>query len=134
MNIFVPGDYADAVNIFVPPTFTDGVHVFIVEGEGTLDVNIDEQAGEWILTGPEFPVSAEHTVTWTTNEPSTYVVDYGLTTGYGGQVIGDVLNTIHSALIIGLDPSTLYHYRVSATDASDNTRVGTDETFTTVSS
>ncbi|MDH7481598.1 MAG: family 10 glycosylhydrolase [Armatimonadota bacterium] len=72
------------------------------------------------------------TITWTTNEPSTSQVEYGLTTSYGNQTPKDTnLVTSHSVLISGLSPTTLYHYRVKSADASNNEAVSSDYTFTT---
>ncbi len=72
------------------------------------------------------------TITWTTNEPATSQVNYGLTTSYGATTTLDTnLVTSHSVLVSGLSPSTTYHYRVRSKDAAGNEKVGTDSKFTT---
>jgi phosphodiesterase/alkaline phosphatase D-like protein len=60
-------------------------------------------------------------------------VDYGLTTRYGAQSVSGTLQTSHSVVITGLQVNTLYHYRITATDAASNVTVGTDQTLTTAS-
>jgi len=72
------------------------------------------------------------TVTWTTDEPSTAQVEYGLDTSYGnftsidsGQV------TTHSADINGLSSYTVYKFRVYSRDVSYNEALSGDYTFST---
>jgi beta-lactamase superfamily II metal-dependent hydrolase len=76
--------------------------------------------------------SASAVITWTTDELSNSVVDYGLTTAYGSTVTNTAMVTSHSISLSGLTASTLYHYRVKSTDASNNTATSTDYTFTTL--
>ena len=71
------------------------------------------------------------TITWSTNELSDSVVDYGQTTGYGGNVFNGSLTTGHTVALTGLSAEALYHYRVSSTDASGNTAFSGDLSFTT---
>lgn len=71
------------------------------------------------------------TITWTTDEPSNSVVDYGLTTGYGSTSSNASNVTSHSINLSGLAANTLYHYRVSSTDPSNNTTVDVDHSFQT---
>jgi serine protease len=71
------------------------------------------------------------TITWTTDEPATSVVYYGLTTGYGNTESVGGYTTSHSVTLTSLSPETLYHYKVESTDSSDNTAQSGDYTFTT---
>jgi Leucine-rich repeat (LRR) protein len=72
------------------------------------------------------------TITWTTDEPATSQVEYGLTTGYSSSTLLDAtLVTSHSVSLSGLDAGTEYHYRVKSEDASENEAVSADATFTT---
>jgi internalin A len=73
------------------------------------------------------------TITWTTDEPATSQVEYGLTTSYGSTATPstDALVTSHSVPLSGLDENTTYHYRVKSKDASDNETMSADYTFTT---
>jgi hypothetical protein len=59
-------------------------------------------------------------VTWQTNEPSTGMVSYGLTTAFGQTVTDSTLATFHSVTLSGLTPETLYYLKVDATDAAGN--------------
>jgi len=73
------------------------------------------------------------TITWTTDEPATGEVEYGLTTSYGSTATSpiDAFVTNHSVPLSGLDENTTYHYRVKSKDESDNEAVSGDYTFTT---
>jgi len=72
------------------------------------------------------------TISWTTNEPADTLVEYGLTTAYGAStVLNAALSTSHGAVISGLTPSALYHYRVKSKDAAGNLATSGDYTFTT---
>jgi hypothetical protein len=75
--------------------------------------------------------STSATVTWTTNENSTSVVNYGLTNAYGSNVNNASSVTNHSLLLSGLSANVTYHFLVSSTDAANNATTGVDETFTT---
>jgi len=68
-------------------------------------------------------------------QATNYVFQYGTTKGYGGQtplaVAGNGTITIKvSQFVSGLQPGTLYHYRVLAVSPA-GTRMGSDRTFTT---
>lgn len=71
------------------------------------------------------------TVTWTTDEPATSRVDYGLTAGYDEFVQDMSLTTSHSMAVSGLDPDTLYHFRVRSIDENSNQSSSADDTFQT---
>ncbi len=75
--------------------------------------------------------STSFTVSWTTNEPSTSVVNYGTTGAYGSTTTQTPLVTTHLVQITGLTASTLYHFRVQSVDAAGNTVVSGDSTQTT---
>jgi len=77
------------------------------------------------------PTSSSATITWTTNEPATSRVDYGLTTAYGSFVSNPNLVTSHSITLIGLSASTLHHFKVTSVDAAGNLASSVDLTFTT---
>jgi hypothetical protein len=63
---------------------------------------------------------ATATVTWNTNELASTQIFYGLTNGYGETSTIGALVTAHSLTLTGLTADTLYHYRVSSTDANSN--------------
>jgi hypothetical protein len=72
-------------------------------------------------------------VSWTTDEPATSRIQYGLTTAYGSFTTLDTsLVTVHRQVLSGLSSGTTYHYRVVSTDAAGNIAYSTDQMFTTV--
>ncbi len=73
-------------------------------------------------------------LSWTTNEPATATVLYGLSASYGiGEAESSALSTTHSVTLVGLSPGTTYHYRIDAFDAAGNTGATGDLTFSTLS-
>ena len=78
--------------------------------------------------------STTATITWSTNEPATSRVEYGLTTSYGTlTTLDSTLVTSHTVNLSGLTASTTYHYRVLSADGSNNPATSGDFTFTTAS-
>lgn len=70
-------------------------------------------------------------VSWSTDENSTSEVEYGLNTAYGSTLSDPVLTQSHYLLLSGLQPTTLYHFRVKSKDAAGNVGISGDYTFTT---
>lgn len=71
-------------------------------------------------------------VTWTTDEPSTTQVDFGLSGSLASSTpLDSSLTTVHSVLLDGLQSFTAYSYRAVSTDAAGNTAVSAAKTFTT---
>ncbi len=71
-------------------------------------------------------------VAWTTNEPASAEVQYGLTASYGSlSALHPVLDLAHSVELSGLSSNTTYHYRVKSTDDAGNVSFGPDQIFTT---
>ena len=75
--------------------------------------------------------SVSASVTCTSNEAATAVVQYGTTTSYGSQAAAIGSGTGFAVPITGLTASTLYHYRWRVTDLAGNLTVSADQTFTT---
>lgn len=71
------------------------------------------------------------TITWTTDEPATSRVDYGLDATYGSTVADGSLVTSHSLTLISLSAPTTYHYQVTSADGAGNSASSGDLTFTT---
>jgi phosphodiesterase/alkaline phosphatase D-like protein len=64
------------------------------------------------------------TVTWTTNEPSTSHVEYGTAPDdLTLNVEAGAMVTTHTLTLTGLAANQTYYYRVSSTDAADNTTI-----------
>ena len=75
------------------------------------------------------------TITWTTHEPSDGQVFYRRTgtSSYQQTPVHSALATAHSMALGGLQPDTLYEYRVQSSDAAGNVASSSpDSTFTTV--
>jgi len=71
-------------------------------------------------------------IVWTTDEPASSRVDYGLTDQYGrstGTGSGRVVS--HDVELMGLAPATTYHYRVYSEDPSGNGTFSADRSFST---
>ncbi|MBI3606761.1 MAG: fibronectin type III domain-containing protein [Nitrospirae bacterium] len=76
--------------------------------------------------------SSGATVTWTTDEGSTSLVEYGKTTTYGSTLAETTsFVTAHSRALTGLSAATTYHYRVRNRDAAGNLGTSGDFTFAT---
>ncbi len=75
------------------------------------------------------------TITWTTDEPATSQVEYGLNDSYGSATpLNFTLTTSHTVVLSGLDSGTTYHLRVRSQDSSGNEAISGDYSFTTASS
>jgi hypothetical protein len=74
-------------------------------------------------------------IQWTLSAASSGQVQYGLTTAYGStSALNSTLATSFSVALSSLQPLTLYHYRVTSTDANGQNVVSADMTFTTLAS
>src|SRR6185295_16781274 len=72
------------------------------------------------------------TITWSTSQPTTSQVEYGVTASYGSTTTLDgSFVTSHSQGLTGLTAGTTYHYRVISTNAQEVTAMSGDLTFTT---
>ena len=103
------------------------------------DIGAFESARPLVTTGAFSAITqTSATVAGTVNpnaRPTTYRFAFGKTTAYGSLTTTVAVAPGDSALsasaaLTGLEPSTLYHYRVTATNG-DGTVVGADKTFTT---
>ncbi|HDI74069.1 MAG TPA: DUF4349 domain-containing protein [Candidatus Korarchaeota archaeon] len=74
--------------------------------------------------------SSRATIKWTTDVPSSSLVEYGETEEYGSEIYYPEPVKEHSVTIKGLKDSTTYHFRVKST-AYGETAVSEDYTFTT---
>ena len=131
---------------------TDGISTFTVSADGAVSQGPNELAASGLprtialddVVGPPDttpPVisnvqataitASGATITWTTDEASNSVVEYGLTTSYGSTASNATNVTSHSMPLTGLSGNTLYHYRVKSTDAAGNTATSVDHSFQT---
>jgi hypothetical protein len=71
------------------------------------------------------------TITWSTNENSTSVVEYGTTEDYElGSLSESRMISEHVVSLTGLEKNTAYHFRVKSQDAEENETVSGDYGFT----
>jgi beta-lactamase superfamily II metal-dependent hydrolase len=71
-------------------------------------------------------------ITWTTDEPATSRVEYGKTIDYWLRTCSDGTLVIdHSVSLSGLEPDTIYHFRVKSEDEAGNEAASGDNSFTT---
>lgn len=89
-----------------------------------------------VITGPTITAisGTSATISWTTNEGSSTIVDYGLAAGppYSSTASNMTAVTNHSMVIGSLSEVTTYHYRVRSGDSSGNESFTNDATFTTL--
>lgn len=73
------------------------------------------------------------TITWTTSEPATSEVMYGINTGYGLSAVDTNHVTAHSVVVQSpfIVPATTYHFMIRSADAAGNAATSADSTFTT---
>jgi len=75
------------------------------------------------------------TLTWTTDEPATSQVDFGLTDGYGSSTTkNETLLMSHQQIVTGLSAGSTYHFSVKSKDAAGNLSSSSDNSFQTVAS
>jgi hypothetical protein len=70
-------------------------------------------------------------VSFASDIPTTAVVDYGVTVGYGSQVTDTTLQTLHRIMLSGLSAATPYHIRATVTTASLVSTLSPDRVFQT---
>ena len=71
------------------------------------------------------------TINWTTDQPATSYVQYGLTSYTNTTPTDPTLVTIHSVALSNLTASTLYRFRVGSTNSSAGASLSSDYTLTT---
>lgn len=85
----------------------------------------------WIATNP---TNATATVTWTTNEPASSRIVYGMSTTSltSSTALDSALVLTHAQNITGLLPSTTYYYSIQSKDAAGNLATSSVQSFTTL--
>jgi RHS repeat-associated protein len=71
------------------------------------------------------------TVTWTTDEPASSVIEYGVTSAFGNSATTSGIGTSHVVNLASLICGTRYLYRVKTADAAGNLSDPPSGTFTT---
>lgn len=97
---------------------------------GDLAISVTDSAPP-IISGvnlPE-PSSTSVSINWTTDEPATSQVQYGISDEYGSLTpTNSNLTLAHTLTITGLSPDTGYHFQTISTDSFGNT--GYSDEFT----
>ena len=75
--------------------------------------------------------SSSATITWTTDQSSDSVVEYGVDASYGSAVTNSTPIYYHTVVVNGLSPSLTYHYRVKSKNSNNQTGYSADYVFTT---
>ncbi len=79
------------------------------------------------------PGTTTTTITWTTDEPATTELKYGLCVDYGLGTYSDPnLVTNHKVTLSGLNVNTLHHFLASSRDFNGNKANSQDTTFATL--
>jgi hypothetical protein len=108
-----------------------------VAAQDTLAATSDPSVATGGVSSVTFSSATLHGAVNAHGLPTTYVFQYGVTSSYGSQTPSmpagnGTIGLNFSASISGLQPGTMYHYRLVATN-SDGTVEGKDRTFTTAS-
>jgi hypothetical protein len=76
--------------------------------------------------------STSATITWTTDQASSSLVNYGTTTGYGSSsTLNSTLSTSHSVTLNGLLPSMTYDFDVVSANSAGSSSTSSNLTFVT---
>ncbi len=79
--------------------------------------------------------STSAVITWTTDQASSSLVNYGTTTAYGSSsTLNSSLVMSHSATLTGLIPGTTYNYDVVSANSASVSSTSANHTFATLSS
>lgn len=124
------GVSASAFTVLTSAT-SEGDEPTTCTGDSSVSISGNTQA---ILSISDVKVSTNDTaatLTWTTGGDTTGLVDYGTSTEYGSQATHTTMGTSHSVSLTGLSASTTYHFRITSTDASQNSVQSSDNDFVT---
>ncbi len=69
------------------------------------------------------------TISWNTSNPTSSIVEYGLSDVYGDKKESNNLTSSHSIDLTGLDWGVIYHYRVRGQDKNLKLYASSDQTF-----
>ena len=100
----------------------------------TIEIIPIDETSPVITAVSETGISQNSTyITWTTDEPSTGQIEYGITDSYGNTTDKDTNPVIsHNISITNLEPNTTYHYRMISIDEFGNENISEDYIFKTL--
>lgn len=70
-------------------------------------------------------------INWSTNLPSSYLLEYGETNEYGLKIKDNSVSYTHETKLSGLKPKTTYHFRIIAFTPDDKRTYTFDQIFKT---
>ena len=142
-NITSVGDsMATSHNVTLTGLDSETTYHFCVEStdsEGNQAISEDSIFTTADVTAPQVAnvevsnvIASGAIITWTTDEPATHQVEYGLSTSYGSTIISTgILTTNHEVQLDSLTSGTVFHFRVRSEDAQANEVMSEDHTFIT---
>ena len=122
------GTYTVYVNGYNVPQGPQPYALVAHGGFGTVDPDTTPPVISGVGANPSYDSA---TITWTTDETATSVVNYGTTTSLGSSETVSGYAISHSVELTGLSAETTYYYRVQSADTSGNTSTGSILSFTT---
>lgn len=132
------GVYGGVLNYFGDaPAFTMRADYFVNSAAPITNEDagfVDDVFAPLIIETDTLPYDGRAVLSWTTDEPSTARVEYGLTDAFElGAADVTELTLTHSVELGGLQAATTYNVRISSVDAFGNEEVGEPITVTTLS-
>jgi hypothetical protein len=122
-------DTLDTMDVIVKPNNSETADPIHVSYDLKSDTTPPIISGEAVRD----TTSSSVTIKWTTDEPATSQIEYGLTAEYGSMTtIDPALVTAHSVLVSGLASRTTYFSRVRTKDAAGNEAIGAKNIWLTI--
>ncbi|TAL49868.1 hypothetical protein EPN81_04390, partial [Patescibacteria group bacterium] len=135
------GTFGDSGSIILPIGADDSLAVTAtVPSSGGGGCEGCDGGGETDTTAPVISnivvsdvTTTSATISWTTDEPATRILDYGLTTSFelGTETVSGYY-TSHSISLSGLTEGTTYYFQIRAADITGNSATSTTQSFTTL--
>ena len=145
-NLSTPLDSAlvtshTATLIGLTPATTYNLNVVSINGTGNSATSVN-YSFQTTGTAPVPPVisavnatnvtSSSATITWTTDQPASSLVNFGTTASYGLSSLNPALDTSHSVTLTSLLPNTTYNFDVVSANSSAQSVTSPNGTFKTL--
>ena len=141
LGTLINSNFLSAQSITLTGLTSGGIYYYQIVAEDTCRNQTSSSTNSFVTVDVVAPIISNIQVleisettariTWDTNEVASSRIDYGTTAGYGLSLSDETLVTSHSLILASLEEGTAYHFKITATDGSQNTAVSTDQTFTT---
>lgn len=120
------------VEPFTPP-FSGNAVLYLYSADGPAPSPTPDTQPPVLTEVSSFPLDRMACISWTTDEPATSQVAYGLTAALGlTTTLSAHYVTAHEVTVDGLEPGTTYHFRARSLDPSGNLGETDVLTFTTL--